>query len=177
MAVHIVVATSNIPCHKLVKNSAIAFQISCAFCFIHSHVSTNACVVLSQFIIAKTIKVMTAIIATIIAIRGSIDIFKALDANVNNSVAVAHILYAVEIILIAVLTTPIAIAIANKISATIGFSANHLNISTKPLNISSAKVPMLCPISNNASTNGCQSILAIFSDISLNLSEQLFSHS
>ena len=93
--------------------------------------------------------------------------FNAVETAVSTPVTVAHILYAV-------LNTPIATAIPNIISATIGFSTNHLKISTNPLNISSASVPIFCPILDKASTNGCQSISANFSDITLNLSEQLF---
>jgi len=74
----------------------------------------------------------------------------------------------------AVLNVFIAIAIPNIISLTVGCSTNHLNISTSPLNTFKAIVPIFSPILVNASIRGCQLILAIFSDIILNLSEQLF---
>lgn len=134
--------------HKFVKNCITAFIIVSIVCF-------KKFIILSQFIIAKTINAIIAIIGN----------------NSNSNIAITT-----DNILTAALTTPIAIAIDTNISAITGFSINHLNISTNPLNIFNAISPKFCPISDNPSISGCQLISAIFFDISLNLSEQLFNH-
>ena len=142
------------------KAFVIASFASSNFCPNHSEIAP-------QFIIATTTNAITATIPAIIATSGNIAMFNAVETAVSTPVTVAHMLYAV-------LNTPIATAIPNIISATIGFSTNHLKTSTNPLNISRANVPIFSPTVDKASIKGCQSISAIFSDITLNLSEQLF---